>query len=136
MTTLTTNFRQSVLGYFLTSNTDVKLLHFNKLVSICTTNTAKLFIPTRTKGIGFQGKRAVKDRPIKDLAEEYVAQMLFDLTGKDVEELVQSGRFDYSGHRFKQRVINEILRINRSREEEWIEELPSEDGSDDYDDEK
>jgi len=130
---LTRVFRQSVLGYFQAEDDRVKLLHFNKLVDICTTNTTKLFIPTRTKGIGLKGGKVVGDHPIKDLAEEFVAQLLFDWQGKDIPKAVDSGQFDYVRNRFKQRVLNKIRDVRRSREEEWVEMLPEEPQEDPYD---
>ena len=129
---LTKVFRMSVLGYFQTDDDRVKLLHFNKLVNICTTNTTKLFIPSRTKGIGKQGPKIIGDHLVKDLAEEFIAQLLFDWQGKDVQTAVESGEFDFSRHRFKQRVLNKIRDIKRSREEEWIEMLPEDDPEDPY----
>ena len=126
---ITAALRESVVGYFLAANEDDKLRHFNKLVTICTSNTVKLFIPCRTVGIGKRviddGEKAVKDNLIKDLAEEFVLETLFDWLGR-TEEVVQAcedGKFDYMGHTFRQRVLNKIRDVSRSKEEQHVESL-------------
>lgn len=127
MRKITHTLRASVLGYFESGNDDDKLLYFNKIVSICTTNTVRLFIGTRTLGIGRVRGKAVKDNPIKDLAEEFVLEQLFEWRSHsvaDVRKACDSGTFDYLGNAFKHRVMNKIRDVKRSREEEWVSQLP------------
>jgi hypothetical protein len=125
---ITTVLRASVLGYLQSDNADDKLLYFNKLVNICTANTVKLFLPVRSVGFGESKDKVLKDNPIRDLAEVFVletlahwAQLYLDLSGAS-----RQGKFDFLGYAFKRRVFNEIRKINRSKEEIWIESLPDE----------
>lgn len=118
MLKITEVLRDSVQGYFTTTDDDLKLRHFNKLVDICTSNAVGMFIPTRTVGIGLRGEKRVKDNLIHDLAEVFVLEYL--LKHRD------SGRFDFMPHAFKQHVMNKIRDISRSHEEDFVEMLPEE----------
>lgn len=129
--------RDSVIGYLISDSDQDKLLYFNKLVSVCTSNTTKLFIPSRTKGLGMKGEKVCKDNLVKDLAEEFVADFFFEWSAhtlQDTKKACELGEFDFLPRRFKQRVLNRIRDIKRSREEDWVEMLPEEEVEDSYDD--
>ena len=125
---LTRTLRDSVLGYVYSHNDDDALLYFNKLVSICTANTVKMFLPVRTVGYGESKHKVIKDNPIRDLAELFVCEQIarWLLTYPDMTAACETGRFDYLGRAFRQSVLNEIRRIERSKEEIWVEPLPDE----------
>ena len=127
--------RDSVYGYLIDADDDHKLLYFNKLVAICTSNATRLFIPSRTVGFGLYKEKTLKDHLVKDLAEEFVLERLGGWLAEsvvNVKTAIDSGKFDYLPHRFKQRVLNKIRDINRSHEEDWVETLSEEDGGDPY----
>ena len=129
---LTINFRAAVVGYLTSNSSDAKLVYFNKLVEICTSNATRLFIPTRTVGFGKKGKKIVKDNLVKDLAEEFVLEQIVLYADKpsDAVGLAESGEFDYWGRTFKQRVLNKIRDVHRSSEEMWVDELPADENKD------
>jgi hypothetical protein len=132
---LTEIFRECVVGY-LTTDRELQLRHFNKLVDICTANTTHLFVPARTVGIGIKGKKSVKDTPIRDLAEEFVLQCLLKWTAKSpnaIKKSAQKGVFDFIPNAFKQRVINRIRDVVRSHEEDFVEMLPEDYQDDEVD---
>lgn len=124
---ITRVLRDSIFEYFNQPDDRDKLLYFNKIVDICTSNTTKLMIPARNKGVGSCFERPIKDNPIRDFAEEYVAEFLYRLRTVLLDTVrygCESGLFDFQPRRFKQRVINRIRDIKRSHEEDLIEDLP------------
>jgi hypothetical protein len=128
--------RDSVFGYLTDQTPDNKVLYFNKLVAICTSNTIGLSIPCRTVGFGLREEKIIRDSPIKDLAEEFVLEHLncwLDQSVKGIKIAINLGRFDFMPNRFKSRVLNKIRDIKRSHEEDCIEMLPEDDPNDPYD---
>lgn len=126
---ITDTLRDAILGYLTTNDDDYKLLCFNKLVNICTSNSIGLSLPSRTVGFGIRGEKTLRDSPINDFAQEFVLGVLcpwLSLPLQDIKIALEAGRFDFMPNRFKSRVINKIRDIRRSHEEDWVEILPEE----------
>ncbi len=133
---ITDTLRDAILGYLTTDDDDYKLLCFNKLVTICTSNSIGLTLPSRTVGFGLRAEKTLRDSPINDFAQEFVLGVLRPWLGSPlavIEVAVESRKFDFMPHRFKSRVMNKIRDIKRSHEEDWVEPLPDEGGEDLYD---
>lgn len=113
-----TRVQQAIRAYLTATNSRDKLIVFNKIVDICQKSVGKLFLPSNTLGVGKWMGRVRYDDPVRDFMEVVVLQ---ELMGEMTPLMM-----DYLPHRCRQRFLKEIRRRTRSREDDFLQDVPEE----------